>query len=86
MVIEWGYTGDPKPRDLAARRHRSDTTDSIGAIPSKATYTSGDCTISSSLYVHRKSVTRRFPWDFLAIISLQRRFQVQGFARRFPVR
>ena len=20
MVIEWGYTGDPKPRDLAARR------------------------------------------------------------------
>ena len=83
MVIEGGYTS---PVTWLRVAHRSDTTDSIGTIPSKATYTGGDCTISSSLYVHRKSVTRRFPWDFLAIISLQRRFQVQDFARRFPVR
>jgi hypothetical protein len=97
MVIGRGYTApwlvdrDLAARDLAARNvvarsSPGDTTDSIGSIPSEALRVVCNCTISRSLYVHRKSVTRRFPWDFLAIISLQRRFQTQALARRFPAR
>jgi hypothetical protein len=92
MVIGRGYTApwlvarDLAARDVVARSPPGDTTDSIGSIPRQARRIGRDCTISRSLYVHRKSVTRRFPWDFLAIISLQRRFQTQAFARRILAR
>lgn len=81
MVIERGTQGIQTPVNWLRVAHRSDTTDSIGAILSEAPRIRGDCSIFRSLYVHRKSVTRRFPWDFLAIISLQRRFHAQALAR-----
>jgi hypothetical protein len=52
---------DVVARDVVARSPPGDTTDSIGSIPSEALRVGRDCTISRSLYVHRKSVTRRFP-------------------------
>jgi hypothetical protein len=93
MVIARGYKApwlvdrdlaarDLAARDVVARSPPGDTTDSIGSIPSEARRVGRDCTISRMLYVHRKSVTRRFPWDFLAIISLQRRFQNQAPSNR----
>jgi hypothetical protein len=88
MVIARGYKApwlvarDLAARDVVARSQPGDTTDSIGSIPRQARRIGHDCTISRMLYVHRKSVTRRFPWDFLAIISLQRRFQNQAPSNR----
>ena len=93
MVIARGYKApwlvardwvarDLAARDAVARSPPGDTTDSIGSIPSVALRVGWNCTISRSLYVHRKSVTRRFPWDFLAIISLQRRFQNHATSNR----
>jgi hypothetical protein len=52
---------DLAARDVVASSPPGDTTDSIGSIPSEALRDGLDCTISRSLYVHRKSVTRRFP-------------------------
>ena len=52
---------DLAARDVVARSPPGDTTDSIGSIPSEARDVGRNCTISRSLYVHRKSVTRRFP-------------------------
>ena len=93
MVIGRGYKApwlvardlaarDVVARDVVARSPPGDTTDSIGSIPRQARRIGRDCTISRMLYVHRKPVTRRFPWDFLAIISLQRRFQNHATSNR----